>query len=51
MMNAVCSGIGKCVARCDCVVESSDDLMFLKVCVVASHLSGSFTSYLKQDDE
>jgi len=25
-------GIGKCVAQCDCVAESSDDLMFLKVC-------------------
>jgi len=25
--------------------------MFLKVCVVASNLSGSFTSYLEQDDE
>ncbi|KIM37247.1 hypothetical protein M413DRAFT_448563 [Hebeloma cylindrosporum] len=23
-------GIGKCVAQCDCVAESSDDLMFLK---------------------
>lgn len=26
-------GIGKCVAQCDCVAESSDDLMFLKVCI------------------
>ena len=25
-------GIRKCVAQCDCVVESSDDFMFLKVC-------------------
>ncbi|KAF8175140.1 hypothetical protein BJ912DRAFT_825434, partial [Pholiota molesta] len=23
-------GIGKCIATCDCVAESSDDLMFLK---------------------
>src|SRR5258707_1191204 len=23
-------GIGKCTAKCDCVAESSDDLMFLK---------------------
>jgi len=25
-------GIGKCVAQCDCVAESLDDLVFLKVC-------------------
>ena len=24
-------GIGKCTAICDCVAESTDDLMFLKV--------------------
>lgn len=24
-------GIGKCTATCDCVAESADDLMFLKV--------------------
>jgi hypothetical protein len=24
-------GIGKCTATCDCVAESTDDLMFLKV--------------------
>ena len=24
-------GIGKCTATCDCVAESKDDLMFLKV--------------------
>ncbi len=25
-------GIGKGIAICDCVAESADDLMFLKVC-------------------
>ena len=25
-------GIGKCMTQCGCVAESSDDLMFLKVC-------------------
>jgi hypothetical protein len=25
-------GIGKGTAKCDCVAESSDDLMFMKVC-------------------
>ena len=24
-------GIGKCTATCDCVAESTDDLMFMKV--------------------
>ena len=43
-------GIGKCVAQCDCVAESSDDLMFLKVCCCLD-LSASFTSFLAQDDE
>lgn len=26
-------GIGKGIAICDCVAESADDLMFLKVCL------------------
>lgn len=30
--SAAKGGIGKCMAHCDCVAESSDDLMFLKVC-------------------
>ena len=25
-------GIGMCMTQCGCVAESSDDLMFLKVC-------------------
>jgi hypothetical protein len=29
-------GIGKCTATCDCVAESKDDLMFLKVFFFAS---------------
>jgi len=43
-------GIGKCVAQCDCVAESSDDLMFLKVCCLLD-FSASFASSLEQDDE
>ena len=43
-------GVGKCVAQCDCVAESSDDLMFLKVCCCLD-FSASFASYLVQDDE
>lgn len=29
-------GIGKCIATADCVAESSDDLMFLKVSATGS---------------
>ena len=43
-------GIGKCVAQCDCVAESSDDLMLLEVCCCLD-FSASFASYLVQDDE
>ena len=28
-------GIGKCTATCDCIAESTDDLMFLKVVLFA----------------
>ena len=44
-------GIEKCVAQCDCVAESSDDLMFLRCVVVLLGLSASFASSLEQDDE
>jgi hypothetical protein len=40
-------GTGKCVAQCDCITESSDNLTFLKVCCGLD----LFASYLLQDDE
>jgi hypothetical protein len=39
-------GIGKCVAQCECIAESSDDMMFLN-----KGVDTSFASYLLQDAE
>ena len=44
-------GLGSaCGALCNCVVENSDDLMFLKVCC-GLDLDTSFALYLLQDDD
>jgi len=53
-------GIGKCTATCDCVAESADDLMFLKVSRQHLILKDNFFPFddaetneclLPQDDE
>ena len=48
----VCSEgwIGKRIAQCDCMAESSNELIFLKVCCWLD-LSASFASYLVKDGE
>jgi hypothetical protein len=45
-------GIGKCTATCDCVAESTDDLMFLKVFFFADFFFAIDGLYVWiQDDE
>jgi len=43
-------GIGKCTATCDCVAESADDLMFMKVSLCLSSSIELLTVLYKGDE-